>query len=255
MMEKDILNLLKAVAGGEVKPEKALKKLKKLPYIDIGVAKIDTHRTWRKGFPESIFCQGKTKSQIASIAQEFYQNQQPFLATKASQKAFQAIKKVVPEAMYYETAKLVSYGQLGEKLKGLVAVITAGTSDIPIAEEAALTAQFMGSRVEKVYDVGVAGAHRLFSSLEMLQKAKAVVAIAGMEGALPSLVASLVPAPVIGVPTSVGYGASLKGFAPLLTMLNSCAEGLAVVNIDNGFGAGYLASLINLQSQLDNEMR
>ncbi len=245
------MKLLKAVAGGEVKPEDALKKLKKLPYIDIGEAKIDTHRAWRKGFPEAIFCQGKTVKQIASIAHKLYQNQQPFLATKASPEAFQAIKKVAPEVKYHETAKLVSYSQLSEELKGLVVVITAGTSDIPIAEEAALTALFTGSRVEKVYDVGIAGAHRLFSSLELLQKAKAVVAIAGMEGALPTLVAGLVPAPVIGVPTSIGYGASLKGFAPLLTMLNSCAEGLAVVNIDNGFGAGYLASLINLQSQLD----
>jgi hypothetical protein len=251
MMEKDILNLLKSVAGGKVKPEDALKKLKMLPYIDIGIAKIDTHRTWRKGFPESIFCQGKTVKQIASIAQKLYQNQQPFLATKVSPEAFQAIKKVVPEIKYHEAAKLVSYGQFSKELKGLVAVVTAGTSDIPIAEEAALTAQFTGSHIEKVYDVGVAGAHRLFSSLELLQKAKAIVVIAGMEGALPSLVAGLVPAPVIGVPTSIGYGASLKGFAPLLTMLNSCAEGLAVVNIDNGFGAGYLASIINLQSQLD----
>jgi hypothetical protein len=247
MERKELETLLKKVKKGEVSIKEALEKLAYLPFIDVGFAKIDTHRHFRKKLPESIYCPGKSREKIKAIAKELQAKKISFLATKADEESYKAIKEVAKEAKYFPEAKLVWVGKKKRK-KGLVAVITAGTSDIPVAEEAALTAEFMGSNVERFYDIGVAGSHRIFPFLKEIRKAKSIVVVAGMEGALPSLIAGVVSSPVIGVPTSVGYGASFGGITPLLAMLNSCAEGLSVVNIDNGFGAGYLASLINLQS-------
>jgi hypothetical protein len=247
MERKELETLLKKVKKGEISVEEAVEKLVFLPFTDIGFAKIDTHRSFRKKLPESIYCPGKTRERIRAIAKELHEKNISFLATKADEESYQAIKEVAKEAKYYPEAKLIWVGKKKRK-RGLVAVITAGTSDIPVAEEAALTAEFMGSKVQRFYDIGVAGSHRIIPFLKDIREAKSIVVVAGMEGALPSLIAGLVSSPVIGVPTSIGYGTSFGGIAPLLAMLNSCAEGLAVVNIDNGFGAGYLASVINLQS-------
>jgi len=244
-LEKDRLKiLLEKVAKNEVSVPQALTELSHLPYEDLGFAKIDHHRSLRLGFPEVIFCQGKTTEQILEITRRLVRNHQVVLATRASSEVFQALKEL-PEAHYSEVARLVTIGQPSRKTTGKVAVLCAGTADVPVAEEAALTAEAVGSRVERLYDVGVAGMHRLLDNREKLLEARVVVAVAGMEGALASVVGGLVDKPVIAVPTSIGYGASFGGLAALLGMLNSCAPGVAVVNIDNGFGAGYLASLIN----------
>ena len=213
---------------------------------DLGFARLDLDRQRRRGCPETVFCQGKTPEQIGAIFEKFSEFGQRVLGTRATQEQFEALRGRLPELRYHETARLLTLGQVRtENPVGAVAVCCAGTSDLPVAEEAALTAEFFGARVERLYDVGVAGLHRLLGNEEKLRSVNAVIAVAGMEGALGSVVAGLVSVPVIAVPTSVGYGASFEGIAPLLTMLNSCAEGISVVNIDNGFGAGYLAAQIN----------
>jgi pyridinium-3,5-biscarboxylic acid mononucleotide synthase len=237
--------LLQDYKAGKVDLETVLAKLKSLPYEDLGFAKIDTHRELRKGFPETIFCQGKTIPQILQILKKQPKDQN-ILLTKANRTVYTAVKKYDSTARYNELAKTIVIQRYKPKhKKGTILVLTAGTSDIPVAEEAIVTAELMGSRVEKVYDVGVAGVHRLFDIKEKIFHANVIIVIAGMEGALASIVGGLASKPVIAVPTSVGYGASFQGIAPLLTMMNCCAEGVVVVNIDNGFGAGYFASLIN----------
>lgn len=241
----DVNQLLNAVKNGEVTIEEAENELKKLPYEDLGFAKLDHHRSLRSGFPEVIFCQGKTSEQIVKIFKRFIAADAKVLATRASEQQYEEVRKAVPDAVYLKTPRLITY-QL-EKSEGIgkVAVCTAGTSDIPVAEEAACVAEFFGANVERFYDVGVAGIHRLLAVAPQIREANVVIAIAGMEGALASVIGGLVDKPVIAVPTSVGYGANFGGLSALLTMLNSCAEGISVVNIDNGFGAGYLAAQIN----------
>ena len=221
--------------------------MRKQSYEDIGFAKVDHHRFIRKGYPEVIYCQGKTPSQIAEIAKRIAANKHAVLATRADKKAYQAVKKVMKNAKYYETAKIITIKKeprLSVSGSHTIAIITAGTADIPVAEEAAVTAEFLGNKVERFYDVGVAGIHRLLKNLDKINRSKVIIVIAGMEGALASVVGGLVDKPVIAVPTSVGYGASFKGLSALLTMLNSCAPGVAVVNIDNGFGAAVMAHTI-----------
>ena len=238
--------ILQDFKAGKIDLAEVLERIKSLPYEDLGFAKIDNHRSLRKGFPETIFCQDKTTSQILKIFETMSKRNHSILATKADKKIFTAVKKMHTKAEYNELAKTIVIRK--EKLKpkkGMILVITAGTSDIPVAEEAVVTAEIMGNKVEKAYDVGVAGVHRLFDIKDKIFDANVIIVVAGMEGALASIVGGLASRPVIAVPTSVGYGASFKGIAPLLTMMNSCAEGIVVVNIDNGFGAGYFASLIN----------
>ncbi len=240
----DVTELLRRVRAGCLSVAKAAEILGK-GHVDLAFAKVDTDRARRKGLPEVIYCPGKTCSQIVRIVKVLLQAGQPVLATRASPAQFRAVKRAVPQASYHETARIITVdcGVHGER-RGLVAVVAAGTSDIPIAEEAALTAERMGVSVERIYDVGVAGLHRLFAHLERLKSAHALVVVAGMEGALPSVVGGLVDKPVVAVPTSIGYGTSFSGLAALLAMLNSCVPGVTVVNIDNGFGAGVAAALI-----------
>ena len=232
--------------NGKISLKEILEKIKKLPYEDIEFAKIDTHRKLRKGFPETVFCKGKTIPQILKIIENMNKENHNILATKANEKIFKAVKKKFPQAKYKNDARMIIIKK--EKIKskkGKILIITAGTSDIPVAEEAVVTAELMGNKVEKVYDIGVAGLHRLFDIKDKIFDANVIIVIAGMEGALASIIGGLTSKPVIAVPTSIGYGANFKGIAPLLTMMNCCAEGVVVVNIDNGFGAGYFASLIN----------
>jgi hypothetical protein len=238
--------LLEQVAAGEVDPEAALGRLKSLPYEDLGFARVDHHRTLRRGFPEVVFGQGKSPEQIAAIAGSLRGQGAAVLVTRVDPDKAARVLGLMPELEHRpEAGALALAGESPRPGKGLVAVVAAGTSDLPVAEEAALTAELMGSRLERVFDVGVSGLHRLAGSAEVLGRASCLVVVAGMEGALPSVVAGLVDRPVVAVPTSVGYGAALGGLAALLGMLNSCAPGLSVVNIDNGFGAGYLAGLID----------
>lgn len=230
---------------GDLLPEEALQTLRRLPYEDLGFARPDLHRSLRKGFPEVILGEGKTPQQVAPIAQRLAAESDRLLITRATPAHFQAVQALLPDAQWHETARAITVDRRKElSLIPGVAVLCAGTADVPVAEEAALTAFLMDCQVERFYDVGVAGLHRLLDVLPVLHQARALVVVAGMEGALPSVVGGLVQAPVIAVPTSVGYGASFQGLAALLAMLNSCAPGVAVVNIDNGFGAGYLAALI-----------
>ncbi len=246
MMEKEqIQKILEDYKQGRIGLEEALAKLKILPYEDLGFAKIDHHRRLRKGFPEVIFGSGKSAEQVISIVERMAEQGNPILITRVKNKIYRKIKEQFPEAIFNREVSAVVVNMVEVKGKGLITVLSAGTSDIPVAEEAAFTAEVMGNRVERVYDVGVAGLHRLLDQREVILSARVVVVVAGMEGALPSVVGGLVEAPVIAVPTSVGYGASFEGVAPLLAMLNSCSPGVVVVNIDNGFGAGYFASLIN----------
>lgn len=215
-------------------------------FCDLGFAKLDIDRQKRRGFSEVIYCEGKTKEHLKKICQELKKNNQDLLLTKLDKSAFSCLKKSIPGLKYNPIAKLGYFARKNKvPKKGMVALICAGTADIPVAEEAAVTLEVMGNRCVKFYDVGVAGVHRLMSNIKDIRKAAVIIVVAGMEGALASLVSGLVNSPVIAVPTSCGYGASFKGLAALLTMLNSCSPGVAVVNIDNGFGAGYLASLIN----------
>ncbi|MBU2463237.1 MAG: nickel pincer cofactor biosynthesis protein LarB [Candidatus Edwardsbacteria bacterium] len=233
---------MKKFKAGRISQEDVLKALTSLPYQDIGIANIDTHRALRRGMPEVIFCQGKTPQQAAMIFQKM---QGLVMATRADALHYKAVKKLCPGAVYHPQARIITNAKVKQTKSGdYAAVITAGTSDIPVAEEAALTAEIFGFRVVRMWDVGVAGLHRLLDKMDVLQEAKVIIAAAGMEGALPSVVGGLVSCPVIAVPTSVGYGASFGGITALLAMLNSCSPGVSVVNIDNGFGAGYLAAAI-----------
>ena len=239
--------LLRDLKGGKLTVREAMEALRGLPYEDLGFAKIDTHRAIRRGIPEAVYCPGKTEDQIVAILRRMVESRSLALATRATPETFARIKEDlagVPVA-YHEKARMVVAGKPPAARRGNVLVVTAGTSDIPVAEEAAVTAEVLGNRVTRLYDVGVAGIHRVLDHRELLQDAKVVIVVAGMEGALPSVVAGLVDSPVIAVPTSVGYGASFDGLAALLAMMNACSPGVAVVNIDNGFGAGYLASVMN----------
>jgi len=238
--------MLEAVRSGRLTVAAAAERLKQLPIDDLGFASLDTHRTLRRGFPETIYGPGKSIDQIVAIVGRLAAARQTALVTRVGPEVHAAVSRRHPKAEYHEEARALVM-RPGPKPKGRlgVVVITGGTSDIGVAEEAAITAEVMGERVRRIYDVGVAGLHRLLSHRETLSKANVIVAVAGMEGALPSVVAGLVDCPVVAVPTSVGYGAGAGGFAALLAMLNSCAPGVAVVNIDNGHGAGCLASLIN----------
>lgn len=241
----DIHKLLEQVKNNELNISEAEEMLKKLPYEDLGFAKLDHHRTLRSGFGEVVFCQGKTTSHLIEIYKSFYEHDTNVLGTRASQEQYEKVKEVLPMVEYDPVSRILSIQKKDRIREGCIAVCTGGTTDIPVAEEAAQTAEFFGSNVIRIYDVGVAGIHRLLSKVDEIRKANCVIAVAGMEGALGGVVAGLVDKPVIAVPTSVGYGASFGGVSALLTMLNSCAEGLAVVNIDNGFGAGYIATQIN----------
>jgi pyridinium-3,5-biscarboxylic acid mononucleotide synthase len=248
-MEQDttLKNILEQVSRGELSIEEALHSLRSYPYETVGdFARLDHHRSIRTGFPEVIFSQGKTPVQIVEIFRRLAERNDRVLATRLSAEAYEIIRPHLPEAVYHPLARVLYLDRAKERPKtpGVV-VLCAGTSDIPVAEEAAITAELMDCEVRRFFDVGVAGLHRLLDRLPDLQQARVIVVAAGMEGALPSVVAGLVAAPVIAVPTSVGYGASFQGVAALLAMLNSCANGVAVVNIDNGFGAGYLAATIN----------
>lgn len=244
-MEKEIKNILTKFKKGKISFQEFYRYLENLPYYDLEFAKLDMHRSIRKGFPEVIYAPSKNLEQLISIVKLFLQRKERIIITKLKSIYFKKISKIFPELKYNPIAKICYYRPYNVKAKGMVAIITGGTGDIPVAEEAATTLEVMGSRVIKIYDVGVAGVHRLLDKLKTIKKAKVIIVVAGMEGALASLVSGLVKQPVIAVPTSVGYGANFKGIAPLLTMLNSCSPGVAVVNIDNGFGAGYFAHLIN----------
>lgn len=247
MDRERIESLLRDLKAGKVTVGEAMQALRDLPYEDLGFAKLDSHRDLRRGFPEVILCLGKTPERIVEIAKRMSEAHRLVLATRASPDVFRFLQKELngKRVTYHEKASIVSIGTPPKATRGSVLVVTAGTSDIPVAEEAGVTAELMGCRVTRLYDIGVAGVHRVLDQRDLLDKAKVIIVVAGMEGALPSVVAGLVSVPVIAVPTSVGYGASFDGLAALLGMLNSCAPGVAVVNIDNGFGAGYLASLLN----------
>jgi NCAIR mutase (PurE)-related protein len=239
--------LLEDLHQQRISPDEGIALLRHLPYEDLGFAQVDHHRGLRQGFPEVVFCQGKTVEQVCQIVQRIRAAGCDVLATRASPEVFAAVQARLPEAIYHEVARLIVLQSTPRpRTRGTVLVISAGTSDIPVAEEAAVTAETLGSTTERLYDVGVAGIHRLLDRRERLFRARVLVVVAGMEGALASVVGGLVDKPVIAVPTSVGYGASFGGLAALLTMLNSCAAGVATVNIDNGFGAGYMAHMINL---------
>ena len=247
MDSERIVELLTKVRRGKVSVSQAVARLRHLPFEDLGFAKVDHHRTLRQGFPEVIMGQGKQPKEIAAIVRALRRRRANVLVTRLSSEKMAMVKKLVSGLKYHAAAHAATCVRKPIKItgKGAVLVVCAGTSDIPVAEEAALTAAMMGNRVEKLFDVGVAGIHRLLGNRQQLYAASVVIVIAGMEGALPSVVAGLIDKPVIAVPTSVGYGASFNGLAALLAMLNSCASGITVVNIDNGFGAGFAASLIN----------
>jgi NCAIR mutase (PurE)-related protein len=245
MDNQQLKELIAGIRSGQVSTEDALHRLKKLPFEDLGYAKVDHHRCLRNGVPEVIYCAGKTVEQIKGIVGKMIPHHCNILATRADSLAYEGILNITQDCRYYEAARIVVVQPRTVDEVGRIAVVCAGTSDIPVAEEAAVTAATLGNRIDRLYDVGVAGLHRLLNSCEDLFKANVAIVIAGMEGALASVVGGLVSCPVIGVPTSVGYGASFGGIAALLSMLNSCASGVSVVNIDNGFGAGYQASLIN----------
>ncbi len=246
-MNKDHLkNILAGVKNGDIAIDEALHRLRSLPYDDLDFARLDTHRELRTGFPEVIFCQGKTVEQITEIVDRLAAKTGPILATKAEREVYDAIRAQRDDAVYHDKAKIVVIGQpRAKKHDRPIVIVCAGTADLPVVEEAAVTAKAMGNVVERLHDVGVAGMHRILDEREKLYTAGVIIVVAGMEGALASVVGGLVDRPVIAVPTSVGYGASFDGLAALLTMLNCCAPGVAVVNIDNGFGAGYYASMIN----------
>lgn len=252
MNKHELTKLLQNIRERKTNVNDALERLKHLPFEDVAYAHIDHHRQLRHGIPEVIYCAGKTVEQIKGIAQRMLAQKSDILATRASKQAYQAIKKLDRRAVYHEKSGAVVIQQKKKKMTdGVVLIATAGTSDIPVAEEAAVTAEALGSTVRTVYDVGVAGIHRVLSKREILNEARVIVVVAGMDGALPSVVGGLVDKPVIAVPTSVGYGSGFQGLAPLLTMLNSCSPGIAVMNIDNGFGAGVLAHRINLLGERD----
>ncbi len=247
MNPKDLKRLLERVQCGEVSIDTALKTLKTLPFEDIGFATLDHHRSLRKGFPEVIWGEGKTSSQISTIIKKMLTKNQPILVTRVDTRKAASIKKSIPKITYHPLSRTLTLtsGKTPKTGKGTILIVSAGTSDIPVAEEALITATIMGNKVDHLYDVGVAGIHRLVERKDKLTSALVLIVVAGMEGALPSVIGGLVDKPVIAVPTSTGYGTGFGGIAALLSMLNTCASGVAVVNIDNGFGAGYIASLIN----------
>ena len=244
MNPEHLQRLLEAVASGEVSPEAALKDLAELPYADLGFAKLDLHRELRNGLPEAVYAEGKRTEDLKAIVERMLRAHGRVLLTRVRPEAAAELLAGHPAAVYHERARILAVGGPPTPLPGAIAVLAAGTSDLGVAEEAAVCASWFGHAVERCYDVGVAGLHRLLGNLQAIRQADVVIAVAGMDGALPTVVASLVPAPVVAVPTSVGYGASFGGLAALLTMLNGCAPGVGVVNIDNGYGAAVLASRI-----------
>ncbi|HKX33550.1 MAG TPA: nickel pincer cofactor biosynthesis protein LarB [Blastocatellia bacterium] len=249
MDQEKLKDLLSGFKEGGLSLDQVLEALRHLPFESLGYATVDHHRALRQGFPEVIFGQGKSPQQVAGIAAHLLKRSSNLLITRSNRETFELVKAVDEAAVFHEICGAISVRHDRTPLgTGLVAVVTAGTSDIPVAEEAAITAEIMGNPLERLYDVGVAGIHRLLSRLELLQSARVIVCVAGMEGALPSVVGGLVNVPVIAVPTSIGYGASFNGVAALLGMLNSCSSNVTVVNIDNGFGAGFVAGLINRNS-------
>ena len=246
MTTTEAAQLLELFRAGKIPREKVLRAFQSAPIADLGFAQVDTHRALRKNFPEVIFGAGKTPEQVVKIAAKLLEHGQQVLVTRITTGHARALKKKFKRAVHHPLARCVTIEQKAlPKRDGFIAVVCAGTSDLPVAEEAAVTAGIMGNRVERIHDIGVAGLHRMLARMETLQQSNVIVAVAGMEGALPSVLAGLVSKPVIAVPTSIGYGASFSGIAALLAMLNSCASGVTVVNIDNGFGAGFAASQIN----------
>lgn len=243
--QNKIKKILESVENGEISSDKAMKKLKDPGYEDLGYAKIDHDREDRRGFPEVVLCEGKTTEQIVGIMKKMGEKSKNILGSRAEKEVYEEVKKVLPDARYNELGKMIIREKSPLKRVGNILIVSAGTSDQPVVEEAAETAKIMGNKVSRLVDAGVAGVHRLLNNVDKLDEAKVIIVVAGMDGALPSVVAGLVNKPVIAAPTSVGYGANLGGIAPLLTMLNSCASGVGVVNIDNGFGAAYLANSIN----------
>ena len=241
----DVKKILEQVSMGTLSPEEAGEMLKNLPYEDLGYAKLDLHRKLRSGFPETVYCQGKPDQYLAYIFDTLYRENGEVMGTRATEQQYLLVKERIPGIIYDPVSRILKAEPEGKERKGCVAVCTGGTADIPVAEEAAQTAEFFGCYVDRIYDVGVAGIHRILSKREQITRANCVITIAGMEGALGTVVAGLVENPVIAVPTSVGYGASFHGLSALLTMINSCANGISTVNIDNGYGAGYLAAQIN----------
>lgn len=241
----DTREILERVKTGDITIEEAEKYFRKEPFAEMGYAKLDTHREIRSGFPEVIFCSGKADEHLVHIVEQLYESNGEVFGTRASKHQYELLQEKFPTIQYDAISHILKIEGKKREQRGLIAVCTAGTADIPVAEEAAQTAEYFGARVERIFDVGVSGIHRLFSRLEIIQSANCVVAVAGMEGALASVLGGLVDKPVIAVPTSIGYGASLNGISALLTMINSCANGIATVNIDNGYGAGYIATQIN----------
>lgn len=238
-------DILEKVKNGEISVDEAEQYFRREPFEELGYAKLDTHRKLRSGFSEVVFCSGKTTEHLVHIYQKMYEEEGEVFGTRASAEQYEQVKAVMPELEYDAVSRIMKIEKKDKEHIGKIAVCTAGTADIPVAEEAAQTAEYFGSYVERIYDVGVSGIHRLMSRLDVIQSANCVVAVAGMEGALASVMGGLVDKPVIAVPTSVGYGANFHGLSALLTMINSCANGIAVVNIDNGYGAGYIATQIN----------
>ena len=241
----EVQEILTKVKNGSLSMEEAERLLKRQPFEDLGYAKLDTHRKIRSGFAEVIFCSGKADDHLIRIVGKLYEEEGEVFGTRASKKQYEMLRKIYPELQYDKISRIIKIEKKGKVKAGKIAVCTAGTADIAVAEEAAQTAEYFGSNVERIYDVGVSGLHRLLARLDQIQSANCVIAIAGMEGALASVIGGLVDKPVIAVPTSVGYGANMHGLSALLTMINSCANGIAVVNIDNGYGAGYMATQIN----------
>lgn len=241
----DVKEILEQVKSGEVSVEEAEKYFKRQPFEELGYAKLDSHREIRSGFPEVVFCSGKPDEYLISIYQKLYKLNGEVFGTRADGRQYGLVRDVLPDVVYDEISHIMKIEKKEKKRSGKIVVCSAGTADIPVAEEAAQTAEYFGSNVERIYDVGVSGIHRLLAKVDVLQEANCVVAVAGMEGALASVIGGLVSRPVIAVPTSVGYGASMHGLSALLTMINSCANGVSVVNIDNGYGAGYIATQIN----------
>ena len=242
METREILELVKS---GSMSIEEAERHFRRKPFEDMGYAKLDNHRKMRSGFPEVIFCSGKPDEFLVNIYERMAESEGQAFGTRASARQYELVRKVIPDISYDPVSRILKLERTPKEQKGLVAVVTGGTADIPVAEEAAQTAEYFGTKVERIYDVGVSGIHRLLAQPDKLQEANCIVAVAGMEGALASVVGGLVRNPVIAVPTSVGYGANFGGLSALMTMINSCANGIAVVNIDNGYGAGYMATQIN----------
>lgn len=247
MDKKELIYLLNKIKKDEIDINKAADLLSSIYYEDIGFAKIDHDRKSRTGYPEVIYCEGKSKGQIHRIIERMVEFEENVLGTRLSEEKYEYLRRHFPKLRYHRESKMMKIENKKIKMtgKGKIVVLTGGTSDIAIAEEAAITAEFFGNEVQRIYDVGIAGIHRLFDRLEEIRKARVIIAVAGMEGALPGIVGGLVKSPVIAVPTSIGYGSNFSGIAPLLSMLNACSPGVSVVNIDNGFGAGYLAGNIN----------